>query len=85
MTLDDALKEVAAGYPDAQLAAGIQLAWLADQSQFYCAVHAFPGNVASRKVVAKALGATSGEALAACLSTWRAIRAAELAARKSGG
>lgn len=83
MSLDDAIKEVAAGYPNAVIAAGIQLAWLDDQSQFYCAVHAFPGNVASRKVVAKALGATSGEAIAGCLQVWREILAAEVAAKKS--
>lgn len=81
MSFDDALKEVAAGYPNATLAAGVQIAWLPDKNEFYCAVHAFPGNVASRKIVAKALGATSGEAISTCLATWRAIIKAEADAR----
>ncbi len=83
MSFDDALKEVAAGYPDAALAAGMQLAWIEDKQKFYCAVHAFPGNVSTRKIVAKALEATSGEAISVCLAVWRAIRKAEVDARRS--
>ncbi len=74
MTLDDALKEVQAAYPDDRIAAGIQLAWLPDKEGFYAAVHQFPSGVASRRVVAKAIGPTSGDALSELLRVWREIK-----------
>lgn len=76
MTLDEALKEVQGAYPDDKIAAGIQLAWLPDTEEFYAAVHQFPTNVASRRVVAKARAATSGEAISELLRVWRDILAA---------
>lgn len=84
-TFDDVLKEVAIAYPESIISAGFQIAWVPEKDEFYAAVHQFPGNVASRKIIAKAMGTTSGEAISKCLAIWRDIKRAEADSRVTTG
>ena len=60
-------------YSGDRIAAGLQTAYLPDKDQFYCAVHRFPTNVASRTVVAKATEDTLEAAVAKCQEVWTGI------------
>lgn len=60
-------------YSGDRIAAGLQTAYLPDQDKFYCAVHRFPTNVASRTVVAKATEDTFDAAVAKCREVWDQI------------
>lgn len=72
-TLDGILKELCDHYKDDVISPGLQVAYLPESGEYYCGVHQFPSNVASRKVVAKAKEATSGLAMARAMETWRSI------------
>lgn len=76
-TLDGLQQELCAYYKDDVISPGLQLAYLPSDNLFYAAVHQFPSNVASRKVIAKAKATTSAEAILACMQVWRNMIAAQ--------
>lgn len=73
--MEEALKELVETYKSDRISPGLQLSWLADKGQFYAAIHRFPSNVESRKVVAKALAETVDMAVEKAMATWRSIMA----------
>jgi hypothetical protein len=68
-------------YKHDTIAPGLQLAYLPEKKQYYCAVHRFlTGNINSRKVVAKAVEDDLIGALIKCAKIWQEIVDAEKAA-----
>lgn len=79
---DAFLVELVKAYPEHKIAPGMQTAWLGDKELYYAAVHIFPTDLKSRKVVAKATEKTLQESIDACYRIWKAIKAQEDALAK---
>jgi len=78
ITLEEFLQELTAHYEGAEIAPGIQIAYLQDKEMYYAAVHIFPNGLESRQVYAKATAKTLDTCLGKVLNTWRTRVAAEL-------
>lgn len=72
-TIEQFLQRLTTFYKADHIAPGLQLAYLADQEKWYVAVHQFPSNLASRRVVAKATEATLKDALLQCWTVWDSL------------